>query len=93
MHILLSRYQLHLPMVESLKAKRSITRRITSTLRNNYNVSVAEIGAPDACDCLDLAVVVVSATRTDVERTERTVSDTLDMDPDARLGQVDHEWL
>jgi len=40
--------ELHLPMAQSLKAKRQVFRRLKDRLRSRYNVAVAEI--PDHAD-------------------------------------------
>lgn len=93
MHILLSRYHLAMPMVQSLKEKRGIVRRITSTIRNRYNVSVAEIGSHDDWQSSDIGVVTLANERTCVEKIERSILDELDMDPDAQVEERAFEWL
>jgi hypothetical protein len=45
----------------SLKGKRSVASSIKRKLRNKFNVSVAEIGAQDVHDTLELCVATVAA--------------------------------
>jgi uncharacterized protein len=53
---------LHLPGVRSLKEKRSIVKSILARLRNEFNVSTAEVDAQDAHGRAVLGVACVSAT-------------------------------
>jgi uncharacterized protein len=52
---------LHLPGVHSLKEKRSIIKSLQARLRNEFNVSVAEVDAQDAHGRAVLGVACVSS--------------------------------
>jgi uncharacterized protein YlxP (DUF503 family) len=52
---------LYLPGVRSLKEKRSIVKSLQARLRNQFNVSVAEVDAHDAYGRAVLGVACVSA--------------------------------
>lgn len=54
---------LSLPGVSSLKAKRSIVRRLLDRTRNQFNVAAAEVGHMDSHRTAVLAVAVVSNDR------------------------------
>ena len=54
---------LSLPGVTSLKAKRSIVRKVLDRTANRFNVSVAEVGQQDAHRQATLGFAVVSGDR------------------------------
>lgn len=54
---------LSLPGVTSLKAKRSIVRKVLDRTANRFNVSVAEVGQQDAHRSAVLGFAVVSGDR------------------------------
>ncbi len=59
MKIGLYRVHFHIHDANSLKAKRQVLRSIKDRLRNQFNVSVAEIGSNDLWQIGELAVVTV----------------------------------
>ena len=52
---------LHLPGVHSLKEKRSVVKSVLARLRNEFNVSTAEVDAQDAHSRAVIGVACVSA--------------------------------
>ena len=61
--------ELHLPMAQSLKAKRQVVKRIKDRLRARYNVAVAETADhADLWQRAALVVVSVAASRDPLER-------------------------
>ena len=54
---------LSLPGVNSLKAKRSIVRKVLDRTANRFNVAVAEVGAQDVHKHAQLGFAVVSGDR------------------------------
>ena len=60
MHIGVCRLYLYLPAVQSLKAKRQVARSLTDRIRNQFNVSVAEVEDNDLWQRLTLGVSCVS---------------------------------
>jgi len=54
---------LSLPGVTSLKAKRSIVRKVLDRTKNRFNVSAAEVGQQDAHRRATLGFAVVSGDR------------------------------
>jgi uncharacterized protein len=52
---------LHLPTVHSLKEKRSVVKSVLARMRNEFNVSAAEVDAQDAHGRAVLGVVCVSS--------------------------------
>jgi uncharacterized protein YlxP (DUF503 family) len=51
---------LHIPESRSLKAKRRVLKSITAKVRNQFNVSIAEIDANDAWQAAVLGIACVS---------------------------------
>ena len=54
------RVQLHLPENQSLKEKRRIVKSLISRLRNQYNISVAEVDDHDLWQLATLGISCVS---------------------------------
>lgn len=60
MHIGVCTIFAHLPEAGSLKAKRQVARSLTARIRNQFNVSVAEVGDNDLWQRLTLGICCVS---------------------------------
>lgn len=52
--------ELHIPASQSLKDKRQVTRSLVSRLRQEFNISVAEVDHQDSWQLCTLAVACVS---------------------------------
>lgn len=52
--------QLHLPGIQSLKAKRGVVKSLTARLHREFNVSCAEVGLHDMWRSVEIGVAVVS---------------------------------
>jgi uncharacterized protein YlxP (DUF503 family) len=63
MVICLCTIDLHLPGANSLKDKRSVLKSVMRRVRNEFNVSIAEIDQQDVWRSAVLAVVTVSSDR------------------------------
>lgn len=55
---------LHIPTAHSLKEKRSVIKSVLQRLRNEFNVSTAEVGEQDRWQIAQLGVVCVSSDAT-----------------------------
>lgn len=60
MHIGVCQLMLHVPDAQSLKGKRQAARSLTTRIRNQFNVAVAEIDDNDLWQRLTLGVCCVS---------------------------------
>ena len=60
MHIGVCRLMTHIPESGSLKAKRQVARSLSTRLRNQFNVAVAEVDHNDLWQRLTLGVCCVS---------------------------------
>ncbi len=61
MNVSLCRIYLHLPMVQNLKAKRSISQRIIRRIRGTFPVSVSEVDHQDLWQRLTLGIACVGS--------------------------------
>lgn len=52
--------ELHIPLNDSLKGKRSVIKPILARLRSEYNVSVAEVGQQDMLRSAVIGVACIS---------------------------------
>jgi uncharacterized protein YlxP (DUF503 family) len=71
MFIALRTWDLHLEGCDSLKAKRSVVKPLTTALRRELNVSVAETGHQDLWQRAEIACAAVGSARGVVEETLR----------------------
>jgi uncharacterized protein YlxP (DUF503 family) len=55
--------ELNIPMASSLKNKRQVVKSVISKLRNEFNVSVAEVDKLDSWQTAVIAAVTVSSDR------------------------------
>lgn len=60
--------ELYIPEAHSLKEKRSIIKSVISRTRARFNVTVAEVGYQDVWQSAELAIAVVSGSRSEVDR-------------------------
>jgi hypothetical protein len=65
------RLKIHLPQSQSLKAKRSIVKSIIARLRNQFNISIAEV---DDNDLWQIATLGFSCVSNSHNRIDETVS-------------------
>lgn len=52
---------LHLPTAQSLKAKRQVIKSVVTRVRNEFNVSIAEVDSQEAWQVAVLGVACVSS--------------------------------
>jgi len=58
---------LNLPAAQSLKEKRGVVKSLIARVRNEFNVSIAEVDANDYCQSAILGIVCVSNGKKRVE--------------------------
>lgn len=85
---------LRLPMVHTLKEKRSIIKSIMARLRNEFNISVAEVDAQDRWQLAILGVACVSGDASHAREQLRAVVTWVELNrPDVEVATVDLELL
>jgi uncharacterized protein len=80
-HYGISRVDLHLPGVDSLKGKRALVRRATAALERELGCSVAEVGAQDLWQRAILGVAIAASSATGVDRVLDRVRPLIERDP------------
>lgn len=70
--------ELQIPASQSLKSKRQVTRSLISRLRQEFNVSVAEVDHQDSWQLCTLAVACVSGETSQVQQLLRRVATYID---------------
>ena len=73
--------ELHLPGVRGLKEKRGLLRPVVEALRNDLDVSVAEVAWQDTWQRAALGVAVVDREATGVDRVLERVAALCERDP------------
>ncbi len=59
MRVAICRLELYIPGKTSLKGKRQVTKSLIQRLRNNFNVSVSEVGSQDLWQRTELGIAAV----------------------------------
>ena len=86
--------QLRLPMSHSLKDKRSIVKSVIARLRNEFNVSVAEVAEQDLRQLAVIGVACVSGEGNHARQQLQAVIDWVyENRPDVDVIQTDIELL
>jgi len=85
--------ELHLPEAHSLKDKRQPLRSILSRVRQNHNVSIAEVAHQDNWQRAGLAVVGVNTARAQMEKTLDEIIREIEETPGVVCGGEQKQWL
>ena len=80
-----AKVELHVHGSQSLKQKRGVVRSITQRLRNQFNVSVSEVGGQDTWQRAELGL---STTATDAVTARRRLEKAVDFIEDLHLAEV-----
>ena len=78
--------ELHIPHAQSLKAKRSVVRRVRDHLRNRLRVSVAEVALQDVHQRARLGIAFVSSSGKKTDARFEDISAVIEEDGDAVLA-------
>ena len=85
--------ELHLPEAQSLKDKRQPLRSILARVRQNHNVSIAEVAHQDEWQRAGLAVVGVNTERVHMERTLDEIRREIEETPGVVCTGEQRQWL
>lgn len=85
--------ELQIPASQSLKQKRQTMRSLSTRLRNNYNISVAQVDHLDSWQLATLGVVAVSGDRRYVQGLLQHVVDYVQSQPGLVLLDYGTEYL
>ncbi|MCD7033739.1 DUF503 family protein [Metabacillus sp. GX 13764] len=77
----------------SLKEKRAVLQRITSRIRQKYNVSIAETDYQDLWQRTRFGIVAITSDKTSTERVLQSVLQFIDSFPEIERTITSIEWL
>ncbi len=93
MHIGLLQIYLRLPGIQSLKGKRQIIKSLKDRIRQQANVSIAEIGLLDAWQESEMAVVTLSNDPARVHQVLESVLKMVETTPEVLITDQKIEML
>ncbi len=93
MHVGTLTVVVHLHDTESLKAKRQIVKSLIETMRQKFNIAIAEVDDLDLWRRATLGVACVANDSQHVNRVLDKVLDTLEGNPNIDVGEVQMEII
>lgn len=78
---------------QSLKDKRAVLQRVTSRLKQRYNVSVSELGFQDLWQRTEIGIVTIASSRQAAERELNRAIELLDSFPEIERAETVFEWF
>lgn len=91
MKILVMRVKLRAEWVHSLKEKRMIVLSVTKRLKNNFNISVSEVGDQDLHQSIIIGVVAVGTSTDILHTTKENILDFIEENTDAEIINIEEE--
>lgn len=86
--------EIYIPSARSLKDKRSVVKSVLQRLRNEFNVSTAEVGHQDRWQVAQIGVVCVSSDGQYAQEQLRAIVDWLyEHRPDLSVSRAEIELL
>ena len=92
-HILYIEIELHVPYSQSLKDKRQVVTRFKDRIRNQYNVSIAEVGHLDDWQRAGFALSMVGNARAVLEKQANSLATFAQEIVDAEVIAFERQWL
>jgi uncharacterized protein YlxP (DUF503 family) len=86
-------FDLHLPGCRSLKEKRMIVRSLKARLRNEFEISAAEVGAQDLLERAELAVAAVGPDQVPLDQLLQNVLTFVEDNLDGELLNYRNEFI
>jgi hypothetical protein len=86
-------FDLHLPGCRSLKEKRMIVRSLKTRLRNEFDVSAAEVAAQDLLERAELAVAAVGPDQVPLDALLQKVLSFVEDNLDGELLNYRNEFI
>ena len=86
-------FDLHLPGCRSLKEKRMIVRSLKARLRNEFEISAAEVGAQDLLARAELAVAAVGPDQVPIDQLLQNVLSFVEGNLDGELLNYRNEFI
>jgi uncharacterized protein YlxP (DUF503 family) len=92
-HILYAEFQLSIPYSHSLKQRRQVVQGLRDRVRNQFNVSIAEVANQDNLQLAGFAVVMVGGKRAILEQQMSALEAFVMSAVDAEVLWLCTEWL
>ncbi len=92
-HILYLEVELHIPYSQSLKDKRQVVSRFKDRIRNQYNVSIAEVAYLDDWQRAGVALTMVGNQRAQLEKQASSLELFAQEIVDAEVMDFSRQWL
>jgi hypothetical protein len=86
-------FDLHLPGCRGLKEKRMIVRSLKARLRNEFEVSAAEVGAQDLSERAELAVAAVGPDQVPLDALLQNILTFVEQNLDGELLNYRNEFI
>jgi uncharacterized protein len=86
-------FDLHLPGCRGLKEKRMIVRSLKARLRNEFDVSAAEVGAQDLLERAELAVAAVGPDQVPLDQLLQNILHFVEQNLDGELLNYRNEFI
>ncbi|HEV8231159.1 MAG TPA: DUF503 domain-containing protein [Thermoanaerobaculia bacterium] len=86
-------FDLHLPGCRGLKEKRMIVRSLKARLRNEFEVSAAEVGAQDLLERAELAVAAVGPDQVPLDALLQNILTFVEQNLDGELLNYRNEFI
>lgn len=93
MFIATARIKLHLPWVHSLKEKRMVVKSLSSKVRNQFNVSVAEVDEQDIHQIAVLGVAGIAGDRSQADSIIDHVLNFVEENTEGEIVSVERELI
>lgn len=91
--VLYSEFEIHIPYSLSLKQKRQVVQRLRDRIKNQFNVSVAEVACQDEWQRAGMAIVMVGSSRKQLD-SQLSALEIFVLDAvDAEVVWLSREWL
>ena len=93
MHVLAVRFDLHVPLSRSLKARRAAVRPVIDRIRSRFRLSVAEVDGQDTWQRAAIGVAIVSSSPDHCEEVADRVERFVWNQPDIEVTGVTRSWV
>ena len=86
-------YDLHLPGCRSLKEKRMIVRSLKARVRNEFEVSAAEVGSQDLLQRAELGVAAIGPDQAPLDQLLQNILSFVEQNLDGELLNYRNEFI
>ena len=83
--------RLHSPWVHSLKEKRMEVKRLLARVRNQFNVSAAEVGDQDIHQSIIIGIAAIAANSAQADSILDSVINFVEANSEAQIVSIDRE--